>query len=64
MVHVEADFEPHVGAPIVERIETAAKRLAVADKSDTPIQAHLADALPPVSHSPEPGASPNRNSSW
>ena len=40
MVHIEADLEPHVGTPIVERIETAAKRLAAAaDSPQTPWQA-------------------------
>jgi len=58
MVHVEADLEPQVGAPIVERLETEAKRLAAKDTSDTSIQAHLADAFASCFTQPGTGRSP------
>ena len=52
MIHLEADLEPHVGAPIVERVETEARRRARAARAAggeaEPFERHLADALPAV----------------
>jgi hypothetical protein len=45
MIHIEADLEPHIGAPIVTRLETEAKKLATKAGSHEPFGAHLADAL-------------------
>jgi hypothetical protein len=53
MVHIEADLEPHVGAPIVERLEAEARRRARSvgrgggDEAE-PFDRYLADALPAV----------------
>jgi len=49
MVHIEAVLEPHVGAPIVTRLEDEARRLARATTADPePFERHLADSLPLV----------------
>ncbi|HEX9642436.1 MAG TPA: hypothetical protein VGC11_00355 [Acidimicrobiia bacterium] len=45
LVHVEADLEPHIGAPIVDRLETEARRLAGAGGKQEPFTAYLADAF-------------------
>ena len=45
LVHVEADLEPHVGAPIVDRLEAEARRLARAGGKQEPFAAYLADAF-------------------
>lgn len=44
MIHIEADLEPHIGVPIVNRLEARARRLHAANR-DEPWSAHLADAL-------------------
>ena len=49
MIRIEADLEPHIGTPVVNRLETEARRLArEARKAGTsePFEQHLADALP------------------
>ncbi len=52
MIHLEADLEPHVGVPIVNRLEREARRLARAHRTDggadEPVERHLADALPAI----------------
>jgi hypothetical protein len=47
MIHLEADLEPHVGTPIVNRLEEQAKRLArtANNGGKEPFQRYLADAL-------------------
>lgn len=48
MVHLEADLEPHVGGPIVRRLEAEARRLETAAMREgrrEPFSAHLADAF-------------------
>jgi hypothetical protein len=62
MIHLEADLEPHVGAPIVERLETEARRLARKARESgsgetEPFERHLADALAAVAagDAAEPG---------
>jgi hypothetical protein len=45
MIHIEADLEPHIGTPIVTRLERDAKRRAGKAGGDEPFTAHLADAL-------------------
>jgi len=45
LVHVEADLEPHVGAPIVDRLEAEARKLAGAGGRHEPFGAYLADAF-------------------
>lgn len=46
MVCIEAELEPHLGTPIVQRLETVAGRLARShtDRNE-PFERHLADAL-------------------
>jgi hypothetical protein len=44
MIHIEADLEPHVGTPIVNRLEAEARRLG-RDGGDEPFASRLADAL-------------------
>ncbi len=49
MIHIEADLEPHIGTPIVNRLEATARRLARKashNGGQEPFQRHLADALP------------------
>jgi len=50
MIRIEADLEPHVGTPIVNRLESQARRLARSARRDgapdEPFERHLADALP------------------
>lgn len=48
MIHIEADLEPHVGAPIVERIEREARRLGAAAGKVDGWSARLADAFAEV----------------
>jgi hypothetical protein len=51
MIHLEADLEPHIGAPIVNRLEEQAKRLARTAQDNggpEPFQRYLADALPHI----------------
>ena len=51
MVHLDAVLEPHIGAPIVSRLERQARRLAAAlppNRGREPFERHLADALPAV----------------
>jgi 5-methylcytosine-specific restriction endonuclease McrA len=55
LVHVEADLEPHIGAPIITRLETEAKRLASRSESQEPWQAHLADAFAAAFDHPSTG---------
>ncbi|MEX2323262.1 MAG: HNH endonuclease signature motif containing protein [Acidimicrobiia bacterium] len=43
MVHIEADLEPHIGAPIVECLDADARRMAKSGVE--PFQHHLADAV-------------------
>jgi hypothetical protein len=43
MIHIEADLEPQIGAPIVERLDAEARHTA--KSSDQPFQRHLADAV-------------------
>ncbi|MEX2323606.1 MAG: HNH endonuclease signature motif containing protein [Acidimicrobiia bacterium] len=45
MIHIEADLEPHVGAPIIERIEAGARRLRAEVGQGEGWAAHLADAF-------------------
>lgn len=48
MIHIEADLEPHIGAPIVSRLEAAAGRRArdaARDGRADGFSVHLADAL-------------------
>lgn len=44
LIHIEADLEPHVGAPIVDRLESEARRLASSDGAASQEQ-RLADAF-------------------
>lgn len=49
MIHLEADLEPHIGVPIINRLEAHARRLAEAARragNPEPIERHLADSLP------------------
>ncbi|HLA68046.1 MAG TPA: HNH endonuclease [Acidimicrobiia bacterium] len=50
MIRIEVDLEPHVGTPIVNRLEDQARRLARSARRcgapDEPFERHLADALP------------------
>ncbi len=51
MIHLEADLEPHVGTPIVNRLEEQAKRLARTAQNNggpEPFGCYLADALPHI----------------
>jgi hypothetical protein len=48
MVHIDAALEPHVGARIVDRLETEARRISRAAGRPEPFERHLADALPAV----------------
>jgi 5-methylcytosine-specific restriction endonuclease McrA len=54
MIHLEADLEPHIGTPIVNRLEKQAKRLARkashnnGNGAKEPFQRYLADALPHI----------------
>lgn len=43
MIHIEADLEPHIGAPIVNRLEAAARRRSKDGKGSW--EQHLADAF-------------------
>jgi hypothetical protein len=54
LVHIEADLEPHLGSPIVDRLEAEARRLATAAGRLEPFMAYLADAF--VSLFRRPGA--------
>ena len=48
MIRIEAELEPHLGAPLVNRWEAEARRLADAARKEgrtEPFSAHLADAL-------------------
>lgn len=45
LVHLEADLEPHLGVPIVERLEASARRLAREAEDPESFSAHLADAF-------------------
>jgi hypothetical protein len=55
LVHVEADLEPHVGAPIVDRLEAEARRLARAAGRQEPFGAYLADAFAALFSQPASG---------
>ena len=49
MIHLEAELEPHIGVPIINRLEAHARRLAEAARragNPEPIERHLADSLP------------------
>jgi len=48
MVHIDAALEPHVGVPIVDRLEAEARRIARAADAAEPFERHLADALPRI----------------
>jgi hypothetical protein len=51
LIHIEADLEPHVGAPIVERLEAGIRRLRAATVKDHPNatwSALMADAFAEV----------------
>jgi hypothetical protein len=43
MIHIEADLEPHIGAPIIERLDADARRMA--KSGNEPFQRRLADAV-------------------
>jgi 5-methylcytosine-specific restriction endonuclease McrA len=45
-VRLEAELEPHVGAPLVSRLQAEAKRLSRAASASEPFERYLADALP------------------
>ncbi|MEX1207539.1 MAG: HNH endonuclease signature motif containing protein [Acidimicrobiia bacterium] len=46
MFKLEAELEPHVGAPLVNRLQAEAKRLSRAASASEPFERYLADALP------------------
>jgi 5-methylcytosine-specific restriction endonuclease McrA len=46
MFKLEAELEPHVGAPLVNRLQAEAKRLSREASASEPFERHLADALP------------------
>jgi hypothetical protein len=46
MIHIEGELEPHIGTPIVNRLQAAARRLARASERREPFDRYLADALP------------------
>jgi hypothetical protein len=46
MIHIEGELEPHIGTPIVNRLEAEARRLARAGNREEPFDRYLADALP------------------
>jgi 5-methylcytosine-specific restriction endonuclease McrA len=56
LVHVEADLEPHIGAPIVDRLEAEARRLARAGGNQEPFGAYLADAFAALFGQPGKGS--------
>ena len=49
MIRLEAELEPHVGAPLVSRLQRTAKRLSTQAKGAEPFPRYLADALAGVS---------------
>ncbi|MDP2624024.1 MAG: HNH endonuclease signature motif containing protein [Actinomycetota bacterium] len=55
MVRIEAEFEPHVGTPLVNRLQAQAKRLARQADVSEPFERHLADALPDLLDGDGPG---------
>jgi hypothetical protein len=55
LVHVEADLEPHIGAPIVDRLEAEANKLAAAAGKQEPFTAYLADAFATLFGQPASG---------
>lgn len=46
MIHIEGELEPHIGTPIVNRLEAEARRLARAGNRGESFDRYLADALP------------------
>ncbi|MBU1493638.1 MAG: HNH endonuclease [Actinobacteria bacterium] len=48
MVCIEAALEPHIGAPIVHRLDREARRIARRAPGDEPFERCLADALPAI----------------
>jgi 5-methylcytosine-specific restriction endonuclease McrA len=46
MFKLEAELEPHVGAPLVSRLQAEAKRLSRAAEASEPFERYLADAVP------------------
>jgi hypothetical protein len=55
LVHVEADLEPHIGAPIVDHLEAEARRLATRAGKQEPFTAYLADAFATLYGQPASG---------
>lgn len=63
MVHIKAELEPHVGAPIVDRLERRASRLARSMHNagtKEPFERHLADSLATLCSDGGTGAGPRR----
>ena len=48
MIKFEGELEPHIGTPIVNRLEAEARRLDAAAKRQEPFDRYLADALPAI----------------
>jgi 5-methylcytosine-specific restriction endonuclease McrA len=55
LVHVEADLEPYIGAPIVDRLEAEARRLAARAGKQEPFATYLADAFATLFGQPASG---------
>ncbi len=55
MIHIDAALEPHVGVPIVSRLEAEARRIARSNGNGgtEPFERHLADALPRITNGEE-----------
>lgn len=66
MVHLDAVLEPHVGAPIVARLEHAGRRRAAAARRSgsegARFEQHLADAFAEMHTRPGAGPEPRRSS--
>lgn len=45
-VRLEAELEPHIGTPLISRLQAEAKRLSREAKAAEPFERYLADALP------------------
>jgi hypothetical protein len=64
MIHIDGALEPHVGVPIVNRLEARARRLARAGRRrgepDEPFERYLADALPAALESDGGSGRPDR----